>query len=135
LPPTGYPMELRTIGDHIRRHRLDLGLLQVEVATEVGVTESTVWNWEHGTEPELAHIPAVIDFLGYVPWEEPKDSVGRLAHFKRISGLSYERLGKLMGRDPEQLAKWITQRHKPCASNLRDIESFLSQKVIRKICE
>lgn len=30
--PLGYPRELRTIGDHLRKRRLDLGLLQREVA-------------------------------------------------------------------------------------------------------
>ena len=68
LPP-GYPLELLSLGDHIRKRRLDLGLLQIEVAAQIGVTESTVWNWEHGTEPELIHIPAVLAFLGYIPWE------------------------------------------------------------------
>ena len=42
--PHGYPVELRSIGDHIRKRRLDLGLLQIEVAVQIGVTESTVWN-------------------------------------------------------------------------------------------
>lgn len=87
---------LGRFGEHIRKRRLDLGLLQIEVARIIGVTESTVWNWEHGTELELIHVPAVLDFLGYVPWECPDDPVGRLAYFKKIKGLSYERLGELM---------------------------------------
>jgi DNA-binding XRE family transcriptional regulator len=65
IPPKGYPLEPRFLSEHIRKRRLDLGLLQVEVATEIGVTESTVWNWEHVTQPELIHIPAVLALLGY----------------------------------------------------------------------
>jgi transcriptional regulator with XRE-family HTH domain len=120
-------MEPRTIGDHIRRRRIDLGLLQAEVAGEIGVTESTVWNWEHGTEPELIHIPAVLSFLGYVPWAEPEDPVGRLAHFKKLKGLSFRRLGALMGRDPEQLEDWLSGRVKPCARNIQCISLFLAK--------
>ncbi|MBI3592000.1 MAG: helix-turn-helix domain-containing protein [Nitrospirae bacterium] len=67
IPPKGYPMEPLTLGEHIRKRRLDLELLQVEVAAEIGVTESTVRNWEHGTEPELRYIPAVIAFLEALP--------------------------------------------------------------------
>ncbi len=119
-------MELRTLGDHIRRRRLDLGLLQVEVAAEIGVTESTVWNWEHGTEPELIHIPAVLAFLGYIPWEEPENPVGKLAYFKKVKGLSLQRLGSLMGRDPEQLEDWLSGRVKPCGKNTEKIKSFLA---------
>lgn len=94
ITPKGYPLEPRTLGDHIRKKRLDLGLQQQEVATQIGVTKSTVWNWEHGTKPELIHIPAVLAFLGYVPWECPGDPVGSLAYFKKVKGLSFERLGK-----------------------------------------
>jgi hypothetical protein len=92
----------------------------------IGVTESTVCNWEHGTEPELIHIPAVLAFLGYVPWECPADPLGRLAHFKKVQGLSLQRLGALMSRDPEQLEDWLSARHMPCKRNIRQIEKFLS---------
>jgi len=91
----------------------------------IGVTESTVWNWEHGTEPELIHVPAVLAFLGYVPWKCPADPVGRLAYFKKVRGLSFERLGVLMGRDPEQLEDWLSGRVKPGERNTETIKSFL----------
>ena len=89
------------------------------------MTESTVWNWEHGTEPELIHIPAVLAFLGYIPWECPDDPLGQLAFFKKVKGLSLRRLGALMGRDPEQLEDWLSGRHKPCNGNIRQIDKFL----------
>jgi transcriptional regulator with XRE-family HTH domain len=116
---------LAKIGDHIRKRRLDLGLLQGDVAAQIGVTKSTVWNWEHGTEPELIHIPAVLAFLGYVPWECPDDPVGRLAYFKKVKGFSYRRLGVLMRRDPVQLEDWLSGRNSPIARNRRMIETFL----------
>ncbi|MCL4477024.1 MAG: helix-turn-helix domain-containing protein [Nitrospirae bacterium] len=121
-------MEPRFLGEHIRKRRLDLGLLQVEVAAQIGVTESTVWNWEHGTEPELVHIPAILAFLGYVPWEETTDPVGRLVHYKKVRGLSYKRLGTLMKRDPEQLADWLTGRNMPIERNRRLIAEFLDSQ-------
>ena len=110
IPPKGYPLTPKTIGEHIRKKRLDLGLLQLEVARMIGVTESTVWNWEHGREPELRHIPKIIEFLGHVPFECPNDPIGKLRHFKMVNGLSYERLGELMNRDPKQLADWLSAK-------------------------
>lgn len=92
----------------------------------IGVTESTVWNWEHGREPELKHMPKVIEFLGYMPFECPDDPVGQLRYYKRTNGLSYERLGKLMGRDPEQLTDWLSGRVKPCRRNVQNINRFLT---------
>ena len=125
IPPKGYPLEPRFLGEHIRKRRLDLGLLQIEVAAQIGVAESTLWNWEHGTEPELIHIPAVLAFIGYVPWELPEEPVSRLAHFKKVKGLSFERLGELMGRDPEQLSDWLSGRNVPIERNQRVIVEFL----------
>lgn len=126
IPPKGYPVEPRFLGEHIRKRRLDLGLLQVEVAAEIGVTESTVWNWEHGTEPELIHMPTILEFIGYVPWECPDDPVGKLAYFKKGKGLSLRRLGALMGRDPEQLEDWLSGKKHPCKRNVKNILDFLS---------
>jgi hypothetical protein len=80
-------------------------MLQIEVAEQIGVTESTVWNWEHGTEPELVHIPAVLSFIGYVPWDNPEEPVARLAHLKKVKGLSFERLGILSTVEPHSRTK------------------------------
>jgi transcriptional regulator with XRE-family HTH domain len=118
IPPKGYPVAPSTLGEHIRKRRLDLGLLQIEVARIIGVTESTVWNWEHEIEPELRHIPKIIEFLGYVPFECPADSIGKLRYFKLLKGLSYDRLGVLMGRDPEHLTDWLSGRTKPNKRNI-----------------
>jgi transcriptional regulator with XRE-family HTH domain len=93
----------------------------------IGVTESTIWNWEHGIEPELKHIPKIIEFLGYAPFECPEDPIGKLRYFKLVNGLSYERLGALMDRDPEQLTDWLSGRVKPCKRNLMDMQKFLTQ--------
>jgi transcriptional regulator with XRE-family HTH domain len=108
---------------------------QVEIAAEIGVPESTVWNWEHVTEPELIHIPACLTFIGYVPWELPEEPVSRLAHFKKVKGLSFERLGKLMSRDPEQLADWISGRNMPIERNQRMIAEFLDEHYERESTE
>jgi hypothetical protein len=40
-----------------------------------------------------------------------------------------EKLGAEMGRDPEQLADWLTGRHNPCRRNQKEIEEFLSDKL------
>ena len=63
LPPKGYPASPVTIGEHLRKKRLDLGLTQAQVAEITGVTESTVWNWEHGTPPNSRHRLKITKFL------------------------------------------------------------------------
>jgi transcriptional regulator with XRE-family HTH domain len=73
-PPKGYPDTPKTISEHIRKRRLDLNLTQKKLAEIIGVTEASIWNWEHGTKPELRYMPKIIEFLGYVPFESPEDS-------------------------------------------------------------
>lgn len=126
--PKGYILNPKTVGEHIKKRRLDLGLLQIEVAKIIGVSEATIWNWEHGREPELRHIPNIIDFLGYTPFEcKSNDTIEQLKHYKLVNGLSYEGLGKLMNRDPEQLTDWLSGRIRPCERNLKSIREFLQQ--------
>lgn len=73
-------------------------------------------------------MPKIIEFLGYVPFKCPEDPIEKLRYFKLVKGLSYKRLGKLMGRDPEQLMDWLRGRHKPCSKNRNKIETFLTRK-------
>ena len=46
--PNGYPVNPKTIGEHLRKKRMDCGLLQSDVARIIGVSEESIWNWENG---------------------------------------------------------------------------------------
>jgi len=64
-PLAAYPKELRTLGDRVRKRRLDLGLRQKDVAEQLGVDEMTINNWErHRTRPIGRLLPAISRFLG-----------------------------------------------------------------------
>jgi len=117
-----------TLGDHLRRRRIELGLYQKDIAARLGVTISTVWNWENTGSVDLRFIPRVINFLGYSPIPQPEGLLERLSWYKQINGLSLERLGVEMGRDPEQLADWLSGRHKPFKQNQEGIEVFLAEE-------
>jgi len=60
---------LRTLGDHIKKRRLDLGLFQKDVGRAIGVDHHTVMIWEQNQRPILAgNIAKVVAFLGYDPY-------------------------------------------------------------------
>ena len=86
-----------TLGNHLHRRRIELGLYHKDVAAKLGVTTSTVWNWENVGSVDLCFIPQVIEFLGYDPIPQPEGLLGRLAWYKLVNGLSLERLGVEMG--------------------------------------
>jgi transcriptional regulator with XRE-family HTH domain len=83
-----YPKELRTVGDHLRKKRFDLALLQKEVATILGVTTNTLGNWELGVNyPYISCFPKIIEFLGYDPlFTDPKSLGQQVAHYRRVRG-------------------------------------------------
>ena len=60
--------ELKRLGDHIRKRRLELGLFQREVAQRIRVTQGTVYRWEvNETTPPIRSLPRIIEFLRYDP--------------------------------------------------------------------
>jgi DNA invertase Pin-like site-specific DNA recombinase/transcriptional regulator with XRE-family HTH domain len=81
------PTEPHSIGDHIRRRRLGLKMLQREVAEQIGVCEPSVFNWEANTsQPDFRYMPAIIRFLGYNPLPPAKSMGGRLVRQRPPSG-------------------------------------------------
>ena len=68
-PPSPlYPKSLNTIGNHLKKAKLDRGLFQKQVAKEIVVDPFTVLNWETGaTNPKFRYLAAIIQFLGYNP--------------------------------------------------------------------
>ena len=60
--------EPKTIGEHLRRKRVDMGLTNVQVAQSLGVCYQTVERWEHSRCPmKPKHRAKVVTFLGYDP--------------------------------------------------------------------
>lgn len=132
LPPKeGYPRELRHLGDHLKKRRLDLGLRQHEVAGQLGINRRTYENWEAGKhEPEVRYWPGVVAFLEYDP--APPLSLGvdigeRLRAARRVRGLSQEALARLLGIDESTVQQWEAgkQRVRRERRVVRAVEEFL----------
>jgi transcriptional regulator with XRE-family HTH domain len=59
-----YPLNPQTIGDQIRRKRIEKGMFQKEVAILFGVSEDTITNWENNrTEAQIQFYPKINAFL------------------------------------------------------------------------
>lgn len=76
LKPKEAEFEPQTVGGHLRKKRLALGLTLKEAGQWLGVTSFTVINWEHGRcEPAPHHIPAIRRFLDYYEAELAAPSI------------------------------------------------------------
>jgi DNA-binding XRE family transcriptional regulator len=82
-----YSKTPQTLGEHLKKRRKALGLLQREVAQRMGVNTWTYLNWEKGkTKPVASQFRPVIEFLGYDPMAQPKTLADRLQARRRTTG-------------------------------------------------
>ena len=124
--PSQYPKQINSLGDHIRTRRLDLKLLQKQVADQISVHEQTITGWEgNATVPEVRHVPAIIRFLGYNPLPAASSLPERLATKRRALGLSQRKMAEKLGVDPATLMGWEAGRHQPTEKSLELIRKVV----------
>lgn len=109
--PAAYPKEPKTLGGHLRKKRLDLGLLQKDVAGQIGIDLKTLCNWEgQRTEPKIRFLPAIFRFLGEDPRPRPSTPGEQLRAARTALGLSQEALARRLGVDPGTVSRWENGR-------------------------
>ena len=124
---TDYPHDPITLGQHIKKRRMDLRLLQREIGAKIGVDACTVWNWENDrAEPEFRFLPAILDFLGYDPRTKPTSIGGHLLAYRLARGWARPRLAAELRVDPSTLAGWETGKRHPWGIYVDRVDALLS---------
>lgn len=126
--PKAYPKELLTLGDHLRKRRLDLGLLQRELAARFHVDEMTINGWELGHYlPHVGQLPKIIEFLGYVPEDlfQARTTGEKIRLHRMLHGLTRRKLAKQLGIDEATLQRLEEDNPKRFASTARKVSAFL----------
>jgi transcriptional regulator with XRE-family HTH domain len=117
---------VNTLGDHTRARRLDLKLLQGQVADQIGVHEQTITGWERNTtSPEIRYIPAILKFLGYNPLPQHGSLSERMANGRKMHGLSQRKMAEMLCVDPATLQSWEAGMHRPSTKNIARITIIL----------
>ena len=90
-------------------------LHQYEVAPLIGVTTTTIFNWERNySSPKLRQMLKIIEFLGYVPFDKEPGSLGeKIVYYRWLKGMTQKELAKKIGVDPTTLARWERKEKKP----------------------
>ena len=107
--PTDYRYSdtLQTLGDHLRKRRLDLQLHQKEVATKLGCVADSLVGWEKNRHfPEFHYLPKIISFLGYNPLPKPITIPEKIIHYRQVRGMSQAELAAEPRIDPSTLSRW-----------------------------
>ena len=107
LKPKETDFEPHTLGEHIRKRRLELGLTQKDAAKQLDCCWSALLNWEKGKrQPSMKSIPAIIAFLDYDPSPKPTNLSQQLAAVRREMGWSIKHAAARLGVDPGTWGRW-----------------------------
>lgn len=106
---------------------MDRGLWQKDIAAEIGVNPSTIQNWEQGhTEPALRHWPALIAFLGFVPFDVGEALSERILAWRTIHGVPRDELAARLGVDPSTVWRWEADETSPHPTVREELERLLA---------
>jgi transcriptional regulator with XRE-family HTH domain len=120
------PTAPQSVGDHLRKRRLGLKMLQKDVAEQIGVDKTSVFNWEaNTTAPEIRYVPAIIRFLGYNPLPAANTLSEQLVRQRTSLGLSQKESAGRIDVDPGTLAKWEQGKREPQGVFLGRVKRFL----------
>jgi len=112
--PYGYPEYPATVGQHIRKKRMDVALSQVGLARKWGVNIQTIRNWEVGRhDPAYRFMPRVMTFLGYDPCPSDSSHASWLKAYRRAHGLTQRQMAKRLGVDQSTVEDWEKGLHEP----------------------
>lgn len=107
LKPKEPALEPRTLGDHLRRRRLELKHSQEQAARLLGVTSWTISNWEKGrSTPPIQSLSRLFGFLGYDPFPESTSLPERLLAKRRAMGWSIAKAADSLGVDRGAWSDW-----------------------------
>jgi DNA-binding XRE family transcriptional regulator len=126
LKPVPYTREPKTLGQHLRKRRLELCLFQRDLRQRFKLEKATYANWEKDRcYPATRHWPGIIEFLGYDPSPEPKTMGERLFAYRRKHGLSRKALAAVLRVDEATLWRWeVGQRMPECKGHVDAIRQL-----------
>jgi transcriptional regulator with XRE-family HTH domain len=103
-----------TLGEHLRKCRLDLGQTQEQAASQFGVSFTSYNGWEADRfTPNIDKWPKVIQFLGYDPSSTPTDFQDAVTALQRRHGLTRELLATQLGIEKKTLFNWLEGKASP----------------------
>ena len=141
------PKEPSTIGGHLRRRRLELGIHQSEAARRLKVSLVTLSKWERDKiYPAWAHQPTIAAYLGFNPFTNPALGSPKSNKSRDVAILSpnaslnigqriikralelrknLQEIAKDLGVSPKTIWNWEANRRKPNATLEQRIERLL----------
>jgi site-specific DNA recombinase len=131
---TGFKRNPVTIGEHIRKKRMELRLFQKDVAKVIGVSTDCITFWENGRSiPQIHFMPKIISFLGYNPQQIVGDNLGsKIKGYRLKKGLSHHGLGSILGVDASTVGSWERDEFVPKQRTLNNLHELLGIRISKR---
>jgi DNA-binding transcriptional regulator YiaG len=116
MPPSKLiPLFPQTLGDFIRKKRVESLQLQSHVARIIGVSEDTITNWETNRfVPQINLYPAIFQYLGFYPFAHETESIGgKMKQLRNCLGLSYQAAGEVFAVYGTTVRGWELNKSRP----------------------
>lgn len=85
-----------------------------EVAERLGVSSETLASWEKGLKvPRARYLPEIIEFLGYVPYKQPRIFGDWIHMVRRTLGMTQKEFARYISVDNSTVFAWEMGRRKP----------------------
>lgn len=129
LVPMSYPEKPLTLGEHIRKKRIDMNLFQHDVAKIIKVRNEHVAKWElNKNTPSVKHYPVIIEFLGYFPFEIDTSTFGgKVKAYRYMQGMSRRNLAKMFRVAGEAIIAWEDGRQMPKPQMKKKVEEIIKR--------
>ena len=117
----------KTIGEKIFNRRLELGLIQADIARRMDVCIETIANWETGRgEPQIRSFPKIIEFLGYFPMEiDTSTWAGRIKKYRFQKGFSQAVFALKLEVNESTIFHYERGEYIPTLKIMRKIRAFI----------
>ncbi|MFN0277214.1 MAG: helix-turn-helix domain-containing protein [Pyrinomonadaceae bacterium] len=125
-PRTPYPHTIVTIGDALRKRRLEQGLTVKNVAEQLDVNEATIRNWETNRRTvQLRFRGQVHDFIGVCPCGVLLPFGARLKERREYAGFTRKALAEILTVDEHTVSAWERSKYSPTSVHVGKIFDFL----------
>jgi transcriptional regulator with XRE-family HTH domain len=121
-----YSKTPQSLGEHLKKRRRELGLLQREAATRMGVSTATIVMWEKNrARPVAAQFRPLVEFLGCDPTPEPQTLGERFEAKQRSLGASLAQIARYLGWDSGSLRQYLAGTWRISPDRRDALEAFL----------
>lgn len=123
------PEDLSTLGNHIRKRRLELKLTAKDVGKRLGVDICTIYKWEYNiASPNPRRLSQIIEFLGYEPDILIRQFFGeRILAYRKLHCISQTKLAIMLGIHKTTLRQWEKNLRCPSEESLEKLAFVLDR--------